>query len=145
SLLALASTASHFALAQEASVLTEPGAAKYEPVPFPPGAQQATIVGDPKAAGGYVLRIKLGKGTKVPPHMHPNDENVTVISGSFHFGVGEKFDEGKGQALKAGGFVSFPKGLAHYAWTSEDSIIQLHGVGPAGVAFVNPADDPRKK
>ena len=129
--------------AQEPTVLVQADAAKYAPAPFPPGSQQAIIVGNPKNAEGYVIRVKLAKGTKVAPHTHPNDENVTVIAGTFHIGVGEKFDEAKGQTVKPGGFVSVPKGRPHFAWVSEDSIIQLHGVGPAGATFVNPADAPK--
>ena len=100
--------------AQEPTVLPQADAAKYAPAPFPPGAQQAIIVGNPKNAEGYVIRVKLAKGTKVAPHMHPNDENVTVISGTFHIGVGEKFDEAKGQTVKAGGYVNVPKGKASF-------------------------------
>ena len=129
--------------AQEPTVLPQADAAKYAPAPFPPNAQQAIIVGNPKNAEAYVIRVKLAKGTKVAPHTHPNDENVTVVSGTFHIGVGEKFDEANGQAVKPGGFVSVPKGRPHFAWVSEDSIIQLHGVGPAGATFVNPADAPK--
>ena len=68
---------------------------------------------------------------------------MTVISGTFHLGVGEKFDEAKGQTVKTGGYVNVPKGKPHFAWVSEDSVIQLHGVGPAGATFVNPADAPK--
>jgi anti-sigma factor ChrR (cupin superfamily) len=92
-----------------------------------------------------VLRLKLPAGFKVPPHMHPNDENVTVISGTFNIAMGEKFDDSKGPALKTGSFAKAPKGMAHYAWFPEETIIQIHGLGPAGVTYVNPADDPRKK
>jgi quercetin dioxygenase-like cupin family protein len=145
SLFALASTTGPLALAQQPTVLLQADGAKYEAAPFPAGAQQAVIVGNPTKAEGYVVRTKIPKGTKVPPHMHPNDENVTVVSGTFHIGTGEKFDEGKAQAVKAGGFFSIPKGLPHFGWVSEDTLIQLHGVGPAGRTFVNPADDPTKK
>src|SRR6187200_3341817 len=140
SLIALVSTV---VLAQEPTVLPQADAAKYAPAPFPPGSQQAIVVGNPKNAEAYIIRVKLAKGTKVAPHTHPNDENVTVISGTFHIGVGEKFDEAKGQAVKAGGLVNVPKGRPHFAWVSEDSVIQLHGVGPAGATFVNPADAPK--
>jgi hypothetical protein len=77
--------------------------------------------------------------------MHPNDENVTVISGTFNIAMGDKFDDAKGPALKAGGFAIAPKGMAHYAWFPEETIIQIHGLGPSGITYVNPADDPRKK
>ena len=77
--------------------------------------------------------------------MHPNDENVTVISGTFNIAMGEKFDDSKGPGLKTGSFAKAPKGMAHYAWFPEETIIQIHGLGPSGVTYVNPADDPRKQ
>ena len=115
------------------------------PPTIPAGAQAAGVVGDPTKEGGYVVRLKFPAGFKVAPHVHPNDENVTVISGTFHIGFGDKFDESKGQAIKAGGFAIAPKGVQHFAWASEETVIQLHGVGPGGITYVNPADDPRKR
>jgi uncharacterized RmlC-like cupin family protein len=70
---------------------------------------------------------------------------VTVISGAFHVGIGDTFDESKGQTVKAGGFLQVPKGVRHFAWASQDTVVQLHGIGPGGLAYVNAADDPRKK
>jgi quercetin dioxygenase-like cupin family protein len=135
-----------WAWAQQATTV-QSDAVKWEPgsPAAPPGAQQSVIVGDPTKDGGYVVRAKFPAGYKVPPHTHPNDENVTVISGMFHIGVGDKFDESKGQAIKPGGFVQIPKGVKHFAWTSQETVIQLHGVGPAGITYVDPKDDPRKK
>jgi quercetin dioxygenase-like cupin family protein len=109
------------------------------------GAQIAIVSGDPNKEGLYVIRLKLPAGFKVLPHSHPNDENVTVISGTFNIAMGEKFDDAKGPALKAGSFTIAPKGMAHYAWFPEETIIQIHGLGPSGITYVNPADDPRKK
>jgi len=109
------------------------------------GAQGAVLVGDPGKEGLYVVRVKFPAGYKVAPHSHPNDENVTVISGMFHFGVGDKFDETKATALKPGGFALAPKGVKHFAWASQDTVIQLHGMGPQNLIYVNDADDPRKK
>ena len=135
-----------WAWAQQATILQSEGV-KWGPgsPAAPPGAQQSLIVGDPTKEAGYVVRAKFPAGYKVPPHTHPNDENVTVISGMFHIGVGDKFDESKGQAIKPGGFVQIPKGMKHFAWTSQETVIQLHGVGPAGITYVDPKDDPRKK
>src|SRR5262249_333069 len=114
------------------------------PPALPKGAQIAVLTGDPSKEGLYVVRLKVPAGYKVPAHVHPNDENVTVISGTFNIGMGEKLDESKGQALKTGGFAKISKGMQHYAWFTEDSVIQLHGMGPQGLTYVNPADDPRK-
>jgi quercetin dioxygenase-like cupin family protein len=114
------------------------------PPAFPKGAQIAVLSGDPSKEGPYVVRLKVPAGYKVPAHVHPNDEHVTVISGTFNIGMGDKLDEKKGNALKAGGFARAPRDMQHYAWFTEDTIVQLHGMGPQGITYVNPADDPRK-
>ena len=119
---------------------------KWGPAPaaFPKGAQIAVVTGDPSKEGLYVVRLKVPAGYKVPAHVHPNDENVTVISGSFNIGMGAKLDEKSGTAVKAGGFAKAAKGMQHYAWFTEETVIQVHGIGPSGITYVNPADDPRK-
>ena len=71
-------------------------------------------------------------------------EYVTVISGKFHIGMGEKLDEKKGVELRAGGFGAAPAHMNHYAWASEDTVVQVHGQGPFSITYVNPADDPSK-
>jgi quercetin dioxygenase-like cupin family protein len=115
------------------------------PAAYAPGAQFSVLKGDPTKEGMYVVRLKVPAGFAIAAHTHPNDENVTVVSGSFNIGTGDKLDRTKGMLLKAGGYSSVAKGMTHYAWFTEDSIIQLHGMGPQGVTYVNPADDPRKK
>jgi quercetin dioxygenase-like cupin family protein len=142
-LLALSASA---ALAADDHVAVSPDQLKWMPAPpvFPKGAQIAIVSGDPSKEGPYVVRLKAPAGYKVPPHTHPSDENITVISGTFNVGMGDKFDEKKGTAIKAGGFAKAPKGMQHYAWFSEETVIQNHGVGPSDIVYVNPADDPRK-
>jgi len=134
------------ATAADEHVVISPDNMKWVAAPpaFPKGAQIAVLSGDPSKEGLYVLRLKVPAGYKVPAHTHPNDENITVVSGTFNFGMGDKLDEKKGDALKPGGFAHAPKGMQHYAWFTEDSIVQLHGMGPQSIIYVNPADDPRK-
>jgi quercetin dioxygenase-like cupin family protein len=115
------------------------------PAAYGAGAQIAVVKGDPTKEGMYVVRLKVPAGFKIPAHTHPNDENVTVLSGSFNIGTGEKLDEKKGTLIKVGGYSFVGKGMAHYAWFTEDTVLQLHGMGPQGITYVNPADDPRKK
>ncbi len=86
----------------------QPDSLKWTAAPpaFPPGAQIAVLNGDPSKEGLYVLRLKVPSGYKVPAHTHPNDENVTVISGSFNIGMGDKLDQakspgGQGRRLRA--------------------------------------------
>ena len=66
---------------------------KAGPLALPNGAQTAILMGDPAKDGPYVLRIKVPAGFKIAPHTHPNDENLTVITGTFNLGIGEKFEE----------------------------------------------------
>jgi quercetin dioxygenase-like cupin family protein len=116
-----------------------------QPAAYGQGAQIAVVKGDPTKEGMYVVRLKVSAGFKIPAHTHPNDENVTVLSGSFNIGTGEKLDEKKGSLIKVGGYSFVAKGMAHYAWFTEETTLQLHGMGPQGITYVNAADDPRKK
>jgi quercetin dioxygenase-like cupin family protein len=134
------------ALAADEHVAIAADAVKWNPGPpfLAKGAQVSVLTGDPSKEGPYVIRLKFPTGFKVPAHFHPNDENITVISGIFGFGMGDKLDESKGTTLKAGGFARAPKGMKHFAYSTEETVIQIHAVGPAGITYVNPADDPRK-
>lgn len=115
------------------------------PPSLPPGAQISVLLGNASAEGLYVIRLKFPAGYKIPAHTHPNDEHVTVISGAFHLGLGAKLDETKGTKLTAGSFAHAARGMQHYAWASEETIVQVHGRGPQGISYVDPNDDPRKK
>ncbi|ESZ33754.1 MULTISPECIES: cupin domain-containing protein [unclassified Mesorhizobium] len=123
------------------------GAIKWGPAPavLPAGADMAVIAGDPSKDGIYVLRLKLPAGYRIAAHNHPTSEYVTVISGNFHIGMGDKLDETKGIELTASGFGVAPQGMNHYAWTTSATIVQVHGEGPFAITYVNPADDPSKK
>lgn len=120
---------------------------KWGPVPavLPAGAELAVMAGDPSKDGAFVLRLKMPAGYKVAAHNHPTSEYVTVLSGNFHIGMGDKLDETKGTELTAGGFGIAPAGMNHFAWATSDTIIQVHGDGPFTITYVNPADDPSKK
>jgi quercetin dioxygenase-like cupin family protein len=111
---------------------------------LPEGIEIALVNGDPSKEGVYVFRLKFPAGSKAPPHFHPNDENVTVLSGTFNIGMGDTIDESSGQTIPAGGFLQVPKTMHHYAWFDEETVLQLHGIGPGGITYVNPEDDPRK-
>jgi quercetin dioxygenase-like cupin family protein len=115
------------------------------PAAYAKGAQIAVVKGDPSKEGVYVVRLKVPAGYKIPAHTHPNDENVTVLSGSFLIGTGPKLDEKKGVLVKAGGYSYVAKGMTHYAVFPEETVLQRHGTGPQGITYADPADDPRKK
>jgi quercetin dioxygenase-like cupin family protein len=133
--------------AAEAHHTVVPGdAVKWGPAPpsLPPGAQAAVLLGNPAQQGPFVLRLKFPAGFTVPPHRHSKDELVTVISGRFAIAAGEKLDRTKAMPLPPASFVHLPAGMAHYAWTDGEAIVQINGMGPFDVTYIDPKDDPRK-
>ena len=113
------------------------------PPSLPPGAKMAVLSGDPKVEGPFVMRLKLPANYKIKNHWHPAHEHVTVIEGAFWMGSGEKWDETTMHELKVGAFAMMPPKHPHYAMTKVETIVQVHGWGPWGINYVNPADDPR--
>ena len=112
---------------------------------LPEGAQIAVLSGDPSKDGLYVVRVMMPAGYKVPAHNHPTTEMLTVISGDFHLGMGDKLDEEKGTLLTAGGFAEAPAKMNHFACATTPTVVQIHGQGPFAITYVNPSDDPRTK
>jgi quercetin dioxygenase-like cupin family protein len=133
--------------AKPAHVAVNPADIKWgDPPPvFEKGAGFAVISGDPSKAGLYAVRLKLPAGYKIMPHWHPTDEHVTVISGSFSAGMGEKWDQAAMMTLPAGGYAVMPAEVRHYAMAATDAIVQVDGMGPFALTYVNPADDPSKR
>ena len=111
---------------------------------FPPEARLAVVVGDPARAGLYVIRVRVPAGVKLMPHAHPEDRIYTVLSGVFYIGQGEKFDESRLTAYGVGTVVVLPGGQPHFHWArSGEYVTQVTAIGPLGLSYVNPVDDPR--
>jgi len=114
------------------------------PPSIPPGAKLALLEGNPAKDGPFVMRLKLPDGYRIPPHTHPKAERLTVISGTFNIGMGEKFDVAHGRAMPAGSYGTWAPGMKHYVWAKGETVVQLHGIGPWMIEYVNPDDDPRR-
>jgi len=115
------------------------------PASLPKGAKLVVIEGDPSKAGPFTMRLELPPNYKISPHFHPAIEHVTVLSGTFYFGQGGEFKETDLKSLSVGGFAVMPSGMPHFARTKDTgAVLQLHGFGPWGLTYVNPADDPRQ-
>jgi Cupin domain len=112
---------------------------------FAPGVEYGPVYGNcDKAGAPCVFQLRLAEGAKIPPHWHPVDENVTVLSGTFLAGMGDTYDESKMMTLGVGTYVFMPRRMHHFAGAKTASIVQVHGVGPFKITYVNPADDPNK-
>jgi quercetin dioxygenase-like cupin family protein len=127
--------------------MLSPQEIKWAPAPpsIPPGAEVAVLYGDPSKDGLFAMRLKMPKGYKIAPHTHPKPEVLTVISGTFRLGMGEKADQSKAKAFGPGSFIALSPGMAHFAGADDDTIVQLNSTGPWALNYINPADDPRKK
>jgi len=107
---------------------------------LPPGAEIAVLQGDPSKAEPFTLRLRFPNGYKLPPHTHPTTENVTVLTGTFLAGMGTQFVESGLQAFGRDAFFSLPAEHAHYAMAQGLTVVQVHGIGPFAVTYVNPSD-----
>jgi hypothetical protein len=114
------------------------------PPSLPKGAQIAVLEGNPSKEGPFVFRLKLPDGYRVPPHIHPKTERITVICGMFNVGMGDKFDRKATKAMIAGTYGYWPAGMKHFVWSKGETILQFHGMGPWSIVYVNPDDDPRR-
>jgi len=126
--------------------MVSPNDLKWSDVPsLPPGAKIAVIEGPISEAVPFTFRLKFPANYEIPAHWHPAVERVTVISGTFNMGVGDKLDKERSMPLPPGSMMIMQPKTNHFAWSQEEVIVQLNGTGPWGVTYVNPADDPRKK
>ena len=103
-----------------------------------PGLEQANLVGDPAKPGPYTIRIRFPKGYGIPAHTHPDAREVTIISGTYATGYGERFDPAGLKVLPAGSFYTEPANLPNYIEIKEDVVLQVSGTGPSGRKYVNP-------
>lgn len=115
------------------------------PATLPKGAKLAVLQGDPGKEGPFVIRLMTPGPYRIAPHWHSKDEQLTVISGTFYLGLGDKVDMKKATALPAGGFHHLPAKAHHYAYSKGRTIVQVSGMGPFDINYLNPADDPQKK
>lgn len=125
-------------------VIVKPDEIIWMDVPALPGAKIGIIEGPLDQASPFTFRLKLPANYDIPAHIHPVIERCTVLSGTFYMGSGSKFDKTKGDAIPAGGIAIIPAKTAHFAWTKEETIVQLNGTGPWGITFVDPYYDPKQ-
>jgi quercetin dioxygenase-like cupin family protein len=113
---------------------------------LPPGATMAILEGAPPfgPGKGFAFLLKFPKNYKIPPHTHLVTERVTVLSGALSFGHGDKWDDKALKEVKQGGIVIVPAGHSHFVHTKSDVVVQLQGVGPWGIHYIDAKDDPRK-
>jgi ChrR-like protein with cupin domain len=136
-----------FVFAQSGHVLVTADKVQWGPAPpvLPAGAEIAVLEGNPSEKGAVTLRLRFPANYNIPAHWHSMAERVTVLSGKFNVGMGEKLDRHATQALEPGGFVSLAPKMNHFAWTAVPTVVQINLEGPFDIFYVNPADNPLTK
>jgi hypothetical protein len=144
-ILAVAAATMSVAAAEDTHRVLAPDMIQWQAAPpaLPKGAMIAVLAGNPAKSGMYIMRVKMPADYVVPPHWHSQTETVSVLSGTFHIGMGDDLDKTNATTLPASGFVMMPSPMHHYAWSSGDTIIQISGMGPFDIHYVHPGDDPR--
>jgi quercetin dioxygenase-like cupin family protein len=132
--------------AQSTHIIVPADKVQWGPAPpfLPAGAQIAVLQGNPSEKGAVTLRLRLPANYNIPAHWHSMDETVTVLSGAFHVGMGDKLDRQASQTLEPGGFVSLSATMRHFAWTAKPTVVQVNLQGPFDIFYVNPGDNPQK-
>jgi hypothetical protein len=114
------------------------------PPVFAKGAKMAVLIGDPGKEGNFVARLSMPANYRIAPHWHSQDEDLTIVSGTFYLAEGDKMETAHAHAMKAGAFHHLPAKTHHYAYTKGPTVVQVNGKGPFDLTYVDPKDDPGK-
>ena len=146
-------------LALSAAVVASPGVAKTKPAAapkapaelkwmdapaaLPHGGQMAVVSGDPSKKGMFTIHLKAPANYAVPPHWHPTDEKVTLVSGKMVYGMSDQLSRSNGQPLAVGQSVVMKAKEHHWVFTGDGAEVELTAMGPFMITYVDPKDDPR--
>jgi len=112
------------------------------PAALPSGAQMAVVSGDPGKKGMFVVELKMPADYAVPPHWHPTNETVKVLSGKLHYGMTDKLMT-SAKTLSPGHSVTMTAKMHHWVHAPGPATVQVSGMGPFAITYVDPKDDPR--
>ena len=130
-----------------AGAKASPTALKWGDAPpsLPSGAQMAVVSGDPGKKGMFAIQLKMPADYAVPPHSHPTNEVVKVVSGKLHYGMSDKMDMAKAKTLTVGHAATMKAKMNHWVHAPAAATIQVSGMGPFQITYADPKDDPRNK
>ena len=109
------------------------------------GIETVVLKGDPGKAGLYTLMLRIAPNVRIQAHAHKDDRVATVVKGTWYFGYGEKFNDAALKPLGPGSFYTEPPGVAHFAMTKEEVVLQISGNGPSSTTYVDAANDPARR
>ena len=124
---------------------SDAGSGQWKEAPWVgPGVQIAVGQGRLNATVPFIARVKFRANAEVPAHAHSAVRHVRVLSGVLNLGLGERLETSKTHAFGPGSTAILLPTINHFFWFKEETVIQLHGVGPWVVTYADPADDPKR-
>jgi quercetin dioxygenase-like cupin family protein len=115
------------------------------PPSLPSGVQMAIVSGNPGKKGMFTIQLKMPTDYAVPAHSHPTNEVVKVLSGKLHYGMSDKLDMAQAKTLTIGHSVTMKAKMNHWVHAPAPATIQVSGMGPFQITYVDPKDDPGTK
>jgi len=114
-------------------------ATQWRPCPpnLPAGCEVAILDGHPKKAGLFTVRFNTMQEFIMPAHSHPKDERVTVIKGRVAVGFGRDATRAAADEFVAGDYYINARDEIHKVWIDSGSIVQITGIGPWVVDYVD--------
>jgi hypothetical protein len=137
--------AKHKAVAKPAAAKA-PAELKWGPAPpaLPGGAEIAVVKGDPMKAGPFTIHLKMPANYAVPPHWHPVDEKVTLVSGKLAYGMSDRMERLNAKPLAPGETVTMKAKEHHWVMTADGAEVEVNATGRFVITYVDPNADPRK-
>jgi quercetin dioxygenase-like cupin family protein len=108
------------------------------PPTLPPGSKMAILEGNPRAEGVFTMRVRIPAGSAIPPHWHPRQERVTILSGAVDLGFGTVANKDSVTRYRAGSFYVNPPSVMHYLFFPEATEMQMTGIGPWELMTTDP-------
>ena len=104
---------------------------------LPSGRRNIYLAGMRNKEGFYVERSIFHAGYKGLPHVHNGDIYVTIISGSVHVGLSDRYDTtAQVPVYGPGSFLIIKADQPHYEWFTEECTMQIEGIGPNETFYV---------
>ena len=83
------------------------------------------LFGNPSSSGFYTIVLFVPAHTTIQAHSHRDDRMAAVVSGTWQFGYGDRFEEGALKILPAGSVYSEPGHMNHFARTGEEPVAEI--------------------
>jgi hypothetical protein len=112
------------------------------PETLPLGCEMAVLDGSPQVADLFTVRFRVRETFVMPPHWHPKDERVTVISGSVAVAFGADAERQDATEFGSGDYYVNARSAVHQVWIEGPTVIQITGIGPWQAVPVQEASPP---